>query len=97
MPVFRGAKLVSVQDACLQLEYGMHASRSVHTSAKIALAAKHSDTPPVLVFGGLRLHQNIPRVESVTRFSRQNRGGSLPALDDEYRFVVNGIGFTDLL
>ena len=33
----------------------------------------------------------------LTRFSRQNRGGSLPALDDEYRFVVNDIGFTDLL
>jgi hypothetical protein len=27
----------------------------------------------------------------------QNRGGPLPALDDEYRFVVNDIGFTDLL
>jgi hypothetical protein len=27
----------------------------------------------------------------------QNRGGWLPALDDEYRFVVNDIGFTDLL
>jgi hypothetical protein len=40
---------------------------------------------------------NIPGVQSLTRFSRQNRGGSLPALDDEYRFVVNDIGLTDLL
>jgi hypothetical protein len=55
----------------------VRARRSVHASAKIALAAKRSDAPPpVLVFGELR---------------------SLPALDDEYRFVVNGIGFTDLL
>jgi hypothetical protein len=27
----------------------------------------------------------------------KNRGGSLPALDDEYRFVVNDVGFADLL
>jgi hypothetical protein len=40
---------------------------------------------------------NIPRVQSLTRFSRQNRGGTLPALDNEYRFVVNDIGSTDLL
>jgi hypothetical protein len=38
----------------------------------------------------------IPRLQSRTRFSRQNRDVSLPALDDEYRFVVNDIGFTDL-
>jgi|GEM_PF-4560234 len=37
------------------------------------------------------------RVQSLTRFSRQNRGTSLPALDDEYRLVVNDISFTDLL
>jgi hypothetical protein len=40
---------------------------------------------------------DIPRDQSLTRFSRQTRGGTLPALDDEYRFVVNDIGFTDLL
>src|SRR5579864_7147559 len=41
--------------------------------------------------------QNIPRVQSLSRLSRQNRGSSRPALGDEYRFVVNDFGCTDLL
>jgi hypothetical protein len=37
------------------------------------------------------------RLQSLTRFFEQNRGASLPALDDEYRPVINDIGFADLL
>ena len=40
---------------------------------------------------------NIPRAQRLTRLSRQNRGASLAALDDEYSLVVNDISFTDLL